>query len=43
MDLCSELKKEIGLFPALRLKCVGITFKADKMKRKMRKRKKISP
>ena len=26
MDLCSELKKEIGLFSALRLKCVGVYF-----------------
>ena len=28
MDLCSELKKEIGLFSALRLKCVSIYFQA---------------
>ena len=26
MDLCSELKKEIGLFSALRLKCVSVYF-----------------
>ena len=35
MDLCSELKKEIGLFSALRLKCVGVILKLE-MKRKMR-------
>lgn len=29
MDLCSELKKEIGLFSALRLKCVGVILKPE--------------
>ena len=35
MDLCSELKKEIGLFSALRLKWVGVILKPG-MNRKMR-------